>query len=254
MSSNLLFIVFLAAIAIYVLYAAITGKGKLYNNEFIKEELKAKFHKFLRLCYTALGVFMLLETATMVGQQYLFVDYGYHFTESYYEQDGTFHEVTEQDDIYYDNGHEIDTFSYDQFIEKYFILNEAGNPISMTVTKHDPTDPEASAEAAKIEAAANSTAASCMSMGNSSQQQSIYPAAKSSGKMHKSETIFSGISYKAFEIMNYVFMGLALISLVGVFVITRKFTDKEKRQKAQTYNTGAKGMPRSAFNFEDDKE
>ena len=52
------------------------------------------------------------------------------------------------------------------------------------------------------------------------------------------------------SILSYVFMGLSVLGVVAVFVITNRFTDKEKLAKARAQATG-QSMPSSAFNFDE---
>ncbi|MEG1523704.1 MAG: hypothetical protein RRZ24_04800 [Clostridia bacterium] len=52
---------FLLAMGIYVLYGGITGKGRLYATDNVKEGMEAKFKKFSRISYSVLGVVMSLN-------------------------------------------------------------------------------------------------------------------------------------------------------------------------------------------------
>ncbi|MDO4564197.1 MAG: hypothetical protein Q4C04_01105 [Clostridia bacterium] len=131
---NLLFILFLGAIAVYVLYAAISGKGRLYNADFIKEALKAKFHKVMRLMYLALGLVMLLEAAVMAGQTYLFEADDYFVAESYYDANGHYYEITMDEDTetYYQTvlgeTTPVRLYTYEEMLEQDFIeVDDSGN-------------------------------------------------------------------------------------------------------------------------------
>lgn len=243
MTSNLLFIIFLLAIAAYVLYAAIVGKGRLYNAEFIKEELKAKFHKVLRLLYLTLGIVMLLETLVMVGQGYLYEQGGIYIAESYYEQDGTYHEITEKDGVFYENGAEVQKYSLDEFSAKYV---DSDSQV-LKITKSDPTKVNTEATPTPTPAASSM---SCMGAGASA-AVSDYPAVGYTSIVHKSETIFSSISYETLTVLNYVFMGLSMALLIALFVVIRVMTDTEKKAKARTTNAPS-GLPSSAFDFDED--
>ncbi len=255
--SNLLFIVILFAIAAYVLYAAIVGKGRLYNAEFIKAEMMDKFKKTLRLLYLALGIVMLLEVLVMAGQQYLFENGDLYFAESYYEADGTYHEITSKEidgeKEYYEiiNGKEVPvaTYSMSEFQTRYYDAEKE----EVTVTKNDPTKPVDETAATPTPAPqSNTSALSCLGGGTASTTDSNSPMVGSRSIVHKKETILSGISYNAFQIMNYVFMGLSLLLLVGLFLAINKMTDKEKKAKARTTNTATGGLPSDAFNFDED--
>jgi len=76
------FSILLAAIAVYLLYSAIRGKGRLFQAENLKEKYKDNFVKVLRWFYLALSILMLLNTAASVTNAALF-ETRYRFTESY---------------------------------------------------------------------------------------------------------------------------------------------------------------------------
>ena len=54
----------LLAMAVYVLYAGISGKGRLYAVENIKEGMEKAFKKTMRWVYIGLGASMVLNSAT----------------------------------------------------------------------------------------------------------------------------------------------------------------------------------------------
>ena len=53
------------------------------------------------------------------------------------------------------------------------------------------------------------------------------------------------------SILSYVFMGLAVLCVVVIFIIINKFTDKEKLAKARAQQVNP-SMPSAAFNFDDE--
>ncbi|HWQ05952.1 MAG TPA: hypothetical protein VN453_01970 [Feifaniaceae bacterium] len=57
-----LFDMMLLAIAVYVLYAGIVGKGRIYSLENIKEGMEAQYIAMSRKFYIALGISMLLNS------------------------------------------------------------------------------------------------------------------------------------------------------------------------------------------------
>ncbi len=57
-----LFDLLLLAISVYVLYAGITGKGRLYAIENIKDGKEKEFKTLLRKLYVILGVFMIINS------------------------------------------------------------------------------------------------------------------------------------------------------------------------------------------------
>lgn len=64
--------------------------------------------------------------------------------------------------------------------------------------------------------------------------------------------LYGAFSQTLLAVLNYVFLGLAVLGVVALFLITRKFTDKEKLQKAREQQVRP-AMPADAFNFDDDK-
>jgi len=58
-----LFDILLLAISAYVLYAGITGKGRLYNVENIKEGMEEEFKAMTRKLYIVLGSIMIINSA-----------------------------------------------------------------------------------------------------------------------------------------------------------------------------------------------
>jgi len=57
-----LFDILLLAISAYVLYAGITGKGRLYNVENIKEGMEEEFKSMTRKLYIVLGSIMIVNS------------------------------------------------------------------------------------------------------------------------------------------------------------------------------------------------
>jgi len=57
-----LFDMLLLAISVYVLYAGITGKGRLYNVDNIKKGMEEAFKSLTRKLYIALGIAMIINS------------------------------------------------------------------------------------------------------------------------------------------------------------------------------------------------
>ena len=74
-----LFDIMLLAIAVYVLYAGITGKGRLYNAENIKEGMEEKFKALTRKIYIFLGIAMIINSGASLTRGLL---YGQVLTEA----------------------------------------------------------------------------------------------------------------------------------------------------------------------------
>ncbi len=64
--------------------------------------------------------------------------------------------------------------------------------------------------------------------------------------------LYNVFSQKLLTILNYVLLGLAVIIVIALFLVTRKFTDKEKLQKAREQSIHP-AMPSDAFNFDDEE-
>lgn len=66
MNSMSLFDWIMLAMGAYVLYAGITGKGRLYVVENVKEGMEENLKKFSRLLYIILGIIMVVNSATSI--------------------------------------------------------------------------------------------------------------------------------------------------------------------------------------------
>jgi len=88
----MLFTIMLGAIAIYVLYSAIRGKGRLFQADAIKEKFKDKYVKILRIIYLALGICMLLNTAASALNSILF-ETRFRFEVAYLDASGVLHDT-----------------------------------------------------------------------------------------------------------------------------------------------------------------
>lgn len=62
--SSSLFDLLLLAISVYVLYAGITGKGRLYTIENIKEGKEDEFKKLIQKIYIVLGIIMTINSGS----------------------------------------------------------------------------------------------------------------------------------------------------------------------------------------------
>lgn len=68
----MLFDLLLLALAAYVLWQGIVGKGKLYSLESIKEENRDSYVSKVKKLYIVLGVFMLLNSGMSLLRGYLY--------------------------------------------------------------------------------------------------------------------------------------------------------------------------------------
>lgn len=243
-----LFPILLLGISIYVFYNAFTGKGKLYSLENIKDDAKEKVHKLLRAIYFVLGALMLVMALFNFLQTALYSNaiIEYEATDAYRTE---FADVITDGTVTYEN----QTYTLDG--------------------KHSVEEMDAILRAAmeKHPEPFQSTSASCLG-GGSSDIQKYYeatPLTDSDGKQVYTSSIgnvrsdtddgsflsklYHAFSSKLLSILSYVFMGLALVGVVSVFLIIRKFTDKEKEAKAKVQATRP-SMPSSAFNFDEEEK
>lgn len=286
---GLLFPILLLAMGIYVLLGAIKGSGKLFNMENFKDDAKPKAKKIMRILYFALAAVMLLMAVVNGFQTVLFsnkLTY-YRVTDAYKE---TFSDLLENGTLTYtttettssgmscmgggtSTGQEVTYGPYSadnqmmEISEISAFINKA-----YSVYKDDQTKfPQ--------------TSGGLMSCGGSSVDYSKYyqqtdliddagnpvydEADKANGHVvylssmgnARSDTndgsllskLYQGLSLKLLSVINYVLLGLAAAGLIALFLITRKFTDKEKLQKAREQQVSGPSMPSSAFVF-DEKE
>ena len=71
-NTNSLFDLIMLAMGVYVLYSAVTGKGRLYAAENIRKEKKDDFLKTMRKLYAVLGVMMVLNAACSMVKNRLY--------------------------------------------------------------------------------------------------------------------------------------------------------------------------------------
>lgn len=241
-----LFPILLLAMSVYVFYGAITGKGKLFSLENIKEESKAKVHKLLRGIYFALGAVMLLMAVSNFGQNVLYSNpiVEYEATDAY---------KTEFADVIKDGKVTYESKTYT--LDGRHSVEEMDAILRAAMAAH----PEPF----------QSNSMSCLGGGNTNIQKyySAINVTDSDGRQVYESSIggvrsdandgsflsklYGALSSKLLSILSYVFMGLAVVGVVAIFVIIRKFTDKEKEAKTKAQATG-QSMPSSAFNFDED--
>ena len=244
-----LFPILLLAMSVYVLYGAITGKGRLFSLENIKEDAQEKVRKLLRIIYSVLGAIILLMALTNFGQSVLYSspEIEYEATDVYKSE---FADVIKDGTVEY-NG-QIYT------VDGKHTMSEMDAILRAAMAVH----PD------KFQS--QQSAMSCFASGASSNVANYYkaiPVTDANGNPVYTSTIggvrsdvndgsflsklYNGISSKAMSILSYVFMGLAVVGVVCIFLLIRKFTDKEKLAKARAQQVNP-SMPSSAFNFDDE--
>ncbi len=65
-----LFDVLIGAMGLYLIFSAIVGKGKLFQNDFIKEGMEKKHHTIVRVTSLIIGLLMLASVAIAIFDKY----------------------------------------------------------------------------------------------------------------------------------------------------------------------------------------
>lgn len=216
------FNIIMLAISLYVLYAGIVGKGRLYQADNIKEECKERFHSLMRKMFLGLGVVMVIMSVCNFTPQIAFKEEARIFVFN--------KEYTAPDGAQYAEG---DVISYDQ---------------AVLYSQEEP-QPEGAAGGGLC-APAQVSPDSIASKGTTEiiYEQRI-PQLYGDDFEQKDYDNFK----KGFAIAGGVLMGVSVLILVGLFIIINKMTDKEKKQEQRkTAQQGAPSMPSSAFDFDDE--
>ena len=227
---NYLFTAALLAISVYVLWSAVTAKGKLFATENIMEEKVPQFRKLLRAIYLGLGVVMLIMALISGLQQGLYAgsNMAGRFTEdfrTYYADSIAADGTIKGTDVSVDGVYRADKIN------------------SVFSSLPQPTIPDGAPTPTFAEAALDENG------------EPLYMLASESTP-NENETYAkwrTTFPYRTLHILTYVFMGIALVVIVGLFVLINKFTDKEKAAKAKATRTGT-AMPSSAFDFDESDE
>ena len=224
---NFLFTIVLLAIAGYVLYSTVTGKGKLFSVDNILEEKIPQFIKLLRPLYLVLGVIMLVMALTSGFQNVVYADVAYRFTDDFktYYADN----IDAKGNIKGTEANIDGLYGYNAMSSVFGTLPAPEVP--------DGVNPSY-AEAATDE----NGEYLFMGIGET------FP-----GQNETYASLRNALSYHFTQILTWVMMGLAVVLVVLVFVLINKFTDKEKQAKAKAQaRSGGAAMPSSAFEFEDE--
>lgn len=228
---SFLFTLILIAISGYVLYSAFTGKGRLYSIDNIIEEKIPLFRKILKPLYLTLGVILLLMACTSAYQNIVYSDVTYQFGKDFpvYFSD----RVDAEGNILDQNGKATSIrldgiYTYNEMTSVFSTLEQPQVPEGVTPVY---------AEAAR-DASGNIL---YLGLGESTPGQN--------GTYTRLRSVFS---YRTTQILTYIFMGIALALVIGLFIVMNRFTDKEKaaKAKAKAKSAGA-SLPSDAFEFKD---
>ena len=290
MGLGLLFPILLLAMGVYVLVGAIKGSGRLFSMDNFKDDCKDKAKKIMRALYFALAAIMLLMAAVNGLETALFsskLTY-YKVTDAYKDnfsdllEDGTLTYTATQsasggmscmgasgtkqqvtygpysvDDqkmditeisAFINKAYEVyqndtakfprvsgglmscggTTVDYSKYYRQTELIDDAGNPV------YAETDAEKAAGHVVY----------LSSIGN------VRSDVNDGSFLSK---LYNVLSIKLLSVLNYVFLGLAVVGLIALFLCTRKFTDKEKLQKAREQQGSGSSMPSSAFVFDEEE-
>lgn len=290
MGLGALFPILLAAMGIYVLIGAIKGSGKLFSMENFKDDSKDQAKKYMRILYFALAAIMLLMALVNGLQSVLYTSKMtyYRVTDAYKDNFG---DLLENGTLTYTatetTGGGMSCMGGGTTVEKTY------GPYSVDNQKMEMEEISAFINKAYSVYKGDQTkfpvtSGGLMSCGGSSVDYSKYyemtdlideednpvyaksDAEKANGhvvyisSLGKTRSdandgsfiskLYGAFSPKLLSILNYVLLGVVVLGLAALFLITRKFTDKEKVQKAREQQVSGSSMPSSAFNFDDEPE
>jgi hypothetical protein len=291
MGLGLLFPILLLAMGVYVLYGAIKGSGRLFTMENFKDESKDQAKKLLRILYFVLAGIMLVMALVNGAQTVLYsnkISY-YRVTDAYRDtfpdliEDGQLTYTTK-----IDTGSSMGCFgSTGQQVEKtygpYSVDNEkmGTEEISAFINKaytvygtdtekfprvsgglmscggstvdyskyYEQTDLIKIVDGEDVPVYAKTDAEKAE--GHNVYVSSIGSERSDSNSGSFISKLYGALSAKLLTVLNYIFLGLAVVGVIGVFLVTRKFTDKEKLQKARQQQVRP-AMPTDAFTFDDE--
>ncbi len=281
---GILFPILLLAMGVYVLYGAIKGEGRLFTLENFKDDSKDKAKKYMRIIYFVLAAIMLFMAIVNGAQTLLYsnkLTY-YKVTDAYKDN---FSDVLDNGTLTYTatetNNSGMSCMSSGTSVEKVgSVDNEAMElaEISAFINKaydayKDDTEkfPRVSgglmscggttvdyskyyAQTDLVDDAGNPVYASTDA--EKAKGHRVYLSAFGNERSDLNSgsfisKLYGACSQKLLAILNYILLGLAVLGLAGLFLITRKYTDKEKLQKARQQQVRP-AMPSDAFNFDDE--
>lgn len=228
---SFLFTLILLAIAGYVLYCAVSGKGRLYSVDNIKEEKIPLFLKILKPLYLALGIILFLMAATSAFQNVVYSDVTYQF------------------------GKDFPVYFEDRIDSNGYILDKDGKATSINIdgiyTYSEMSSVFSTLDQPEVPEGVTPVYAEAAKDANG---EVIYlgTGETAPGQNETYTKLRSAVSYRATRILNWVLMGIALAIVISLFILMNRFTDKEKAAKAkEKARTGGASLPSSAFEFED---
>ena len=293
MGLGLLFPLLLLFMGGYVLVGAIKGEGRLFSMENFKDDCIPKAKKSMRILYFALAAVMLLMALVNGLQTALYTNKltYYRVTDAYRE---TFPDLLENGQLTYTTtestsagmsclggaqtaGNEVTYGPYSVDNQKMEVseisafINKAYSVYGSDREKFPVTSGGlmscggSSVDYAKyyeqtdlLDDADNPVYA--QTAAEKAAGHSVYTSSFTGTRSDANDGSFASKLYGFFNktllnVLNYVLLGLAAVGIVLIFLITHKYTDKEKLKKARAQQTqGYQSMPSNAFNFDDEPE
>ena len=291
MGLGLLFPILLLGMGVYVLIGAIKGSGRLFSMENFKEDSRDKAKKYMRILYFVLAAIMLLMSVVNGLQSALFsnkLTY-YKITDAYRD---TFPDLIEDGTLTYttvesassgmscmggaSSGQEVTYGPYSAdnekmelqeisaFINKAYSLykdDQTKFPVSsgglMSCTGGSVDYSKYYAQTDLLDDADNPV----YSETDADRERGHVVYVSTFGNVRSDANdgsfvskLYGAVSMKLLSVLNSILLGLAVVGLIGLFLVTRKYTDKEKLQKAREQQVRGPSMPSSAFDFDDEKE
>jgi hypothetical protein len=288
---GLLFPILLLAMGAYVLVGAIKGSGRLFSMENFKDESKDKAKKLMRLLYFALAAIMLLMAVVNGLQAVLYsnkLTY-YKVTDAYKE---TFSDLLENGQLTY-TAQESTGSSMSCFGGGGTTVEKTYGPYSVDDEKMDVTEISAFINKAYAQYGSDREKFPMQSGGllsctggsvdyskyyrqtdliddaenpvyaeteaDKAKGHTVYLSSLGNARSDVDDgsflsKLYGAVSPTLLNVLNYVFIGLAVVGVVLLFVVTRIFTDKEKMEKARAQQVSGPSMPSSAFNFDESEE
>lgn len=224
---DFIFTIVLLVIAFYVIWSAIRGEGKLFSTEYIYEEKIPEFKKILRILYGCMG-FVMLCMALLTGiQTVLYKDTAFTLNDQfetdyaeYIAEDGTL------------NIEGLETYN----------VNDAYPTATMSTILQGLPDLSIEEETEQKTTPVYYEEVGKLSMGET--------------KVGENETFASWkevLTNKTIGILTWICMGLTVVGIVILFIVIRKYTNKEKQQEATAQASGS-SMPKSAFEFDENTD
>ncbi len=285
---GLLFPIFLLAMGIYILVSAIRKSGRLFSMENIKEDCIDKAKSVMRAVYFAIAGILILAALSNGLQTVLYTNKVTYFkiTDAYRE---TFPELIEDGQLTYttienaqsgmacfggaSSGKEVTYGPYSADNEKMEMqeisafINKAYSVYKDDTKKFPVTSGGmmncmgGSVDYAKyyaqtdlIDDAGNPVYPETEA--DKARGHNVYISSFGNERSDSNSASFISKLYGALnptllQILSYVFLGLAIGGVVVIFILTRKYTDKEKVKTARTQQVSPR-MPSDAFNFDDE--